>query len=211
MRRILNGLGEANTTPTSGEKYLMERGDSRITDLAAYAANSKWRADSQAAGVKNSAAIKGQKIMAPDAIDRFKMQAVYRMAILKVMRENNIDLFVHPSVGVPQWKIGIDREPTINDRIAAGPSITDLLGVPEVTIPAGYSDIVYDPTYELRADKKGYTLVTGKVKSIMKTPMPFSINFWGGPGDEPTLLKAASAYEVSTKHRKAPAAFGPLK
>lgn len=131
MRRILNGLGEANTTPTSAEKYLMERGDTRITDLASYAANSKWRADSQAAGAKNSGVVNAQAILAPEGLDRFKMREVYRMAILKVMRENNIDLFVHPSVGVPQWKIGIDREPTINDRIAAGPSITDLWVCPK--------------------------------------------------------------------------------
>ena len=35
------------------------------------------------------------------------------------MLENDIDLFVHPNVGVPQWKIGIDREPTVNGRAAA--------------------------------------------------------------------------------------------
>lgn len=83
--------------------------------------------------------------------------------------------------------------------------------MPEVTIPAGYNDIVYEPRYVLRDDKKGYTLVTGSEKSVMAHPMPFSINFWGGPGDEPTLLRAASAYEVTTRHRVPPAAFGPLK
>ncbi|MEJ1963860.1 MAG: hypothetical protein WDO56_20815 [Gammaproteobacteria bacterium] len=83
---------------------------------------------------------------------------------------------------MPQWKIGIDREPTVNDRAGAGPSITDLLGVPEITVPAGYNDIVYDPQYELSADKKTYTLMTGKVRSMLRHPMPFSINFWAGPG-----------------------------
>lgn len=149
-------------------------------------------------------------IAEPEGIDRVKMQTVFRMAMLKVMRENDLDLFVHPNMSVPQWKIGIDREPTLNDRIAAGPSITDLLGVPEITIPAGFNDIVYNPEFVLNEDKKGYTLVTGKVESIMAHPMPFSINFWGGPGDEPTLLKAASAYEVATKHRVPPPAFGPV-
>jgi Asp-tRNA(Asn)/Glu-tRNA(Gln) amidotransferase A subunit family amidase len=131
--------------------------------------------------------------------------------MLKVMRENQIDLFVHPNMSVPQWKIGIDREPTANDRLAAGPSITDLLGVPEITIPAGFNDIVYEPQYVLNDDKKSYSLVTGKTQSLMTQSMPFSINFWAGPGDEPTLLKAASAYEVVTRHRVPPPAFGPLK
>jgi amidase len=126
------------------------------------------------------------------------------------MQENHIDVFVHPSVGVPQWKIGIDREPTIAGRSAAGPSITDLLGVPEITIPAGFNQVVYDPQYVLSADKKSYTLVAGTVRSMLPHPMPFSINFWAGPGDEPTVLKVASAYETATKHRVPPPGFGAL-
>jgi amidase len=211
MRRILNGLGETNITAFSAEKYLLERGDARITDLASYAANSKWRANSQAVGTHNAAKNNTHGIPAPEGIDRIKMQYVFRLAMLKVMRENQIDLFVHPNMSVPQWKIGIDREPTANDRLAAGPSITDLLGVPEITIPAGFNDIVYEPQYVLNDDKKSYSLVTGKTQSLMTQPMPFSINFWAGPGDEPTLLKAASAYEVVTRHRVPPPAFGPLK
>jgi Asp-tRNA(Asn)/Glu-tRNA(Gln) amidotransferase A subunit family amidase len=209
MRRILSGMGETNITAFSAEKYLIERGDSRITDLASYAAHSKWRADSQAVGVKN-AAQNDKNVVALQGIDRIKMQTVFRMAMIKVMQENKIDLFVHPSVGVPQWKIGIDREPTVNGRLAAGPSITDLVGVPELTIPAGFNQVVYEPQYVLNEDKKGYTLVTGKTESLMSQPMPFSINFWAGPGDEPVLVKAASAYEVATQHRVPPAAFGPL-
>jgi Asp-tRNA(Asn)/Glu-tRNA(Gln) amidotransferase A subunit family amidase len=188
----------------------MERGDSRITDIASYAANSKWRADSQATGVQNAGMASLQDILSVDGIDRIKMQYVFRLAILKVMHENQIDAFVHPSVGVPQWKIGIDREPTIDGRLAAGPSVTDLLGVPELTIPAGFNQIVYEPRYVLNDDKNDYTLVTGDTQSMMAQPMPFSINFWAGPGDEPTLVKAASAYEVATKHRVPPAAFGAL-
>jgi len=41
--------------------------------------------------------------------------------------------------------------------------------------------------------------------------MPFSINFWAGPGDEPKVLKAASNYEVATKHRAAPTAFKAVR
>lgn len=211
MRRIIDKLDNTDRNVYMIARYLMERGDTRIVDWASYAANSKWRSESQAVGAKNAALANVQDIRATEGIDRIKMQTVFRMAIIKTMRENKIDLFVHPSIGVPQWKIGIDREPVINSRTGAGPSITDLLGVPEVTIPAGFNQIVYEPAYVLNEDKKGYTLVTGKTQSMMKHPMPFSINFWAGPGDEPTVLKAASAYEVATKHRIPPAAFGPVK
>jgi Asp-tRNA(Asn)/Glu-tRNA(Gln) amidotransferase A subunit family amidase len=210
MRRILDELDNADRNAFMIAKYLLERGDTRVKDWASYAANSKWASDAQAVGAQNAAIKNVQDLRATAGVDRVKMQAVFRQAVLKVMHENKIDLFVHPNVGVPQWKIGIDREPTANGRSAAGPSITDLLGVPEVTVPAGYNDIVYDPQYVLKADKKGYTLVTGSVQSTLPHAMPFSINFWAGPGDEPTVLKIASAYEAATKHRKAPPAFGPV-
>jgi len=211
MRRILSGLDNTNRTAFSAAKYLMERGDERIVDWESYAVNSKWRANSQAVGARNAAMNNVQDIRATQGIDRIKMQYVFRLAMIKVMRENQIDLFVHPNMGVPQWKIGIDREPVINGRTGAGPSITDLLGVPEITVPAGFNQIEYEPQYVLNDDKKGYTLVTGKTQSLMSQPMPISINFWAGPGDEPTVLKAASAYEAATRHRVPPPAFGVLK
>jgi amidase len=210
MRRILGDLDNTDRESFMLSKYLIERGDARITDWASYSANSKWWSESNAVGGQNAATNSKQDIRATDGVDRVKMQSVFRMAVLKVMYENRIDLFVHPNVGVPQWKIGIDREPTIADRAAAGPSITDLLGVPEITVPAGFNQIVYDPKYVLSADKKSYKLVAGTEQSTMQ-PLPFSINFWAGPGDEAKVLKAASNYEVATKHRVAPAAFGPVR
>ncbi len=211
MRRILDGLDNTNRDAFSMARYLLERGDAKITDWAAYAANSKWRSEEQAVASANAATQNIQDIRATRGIDRVKMQTVFRLAITKVMRENHIDVFVHPNVGLPQWKIGTDREPTVDGRAAAGPSITDLLGSPEITVPAGFNQVVYDPHYELSADKKSYALVTGKERAMMNHPMPFSIAFWAGAGDEPSVLKAASAYEAATKHRMPPAGFGPVK
>jgi amidase len=211
MRRVLEGLDDSDRAAFMVSKYLMERGDERIRDWAAYAANSKWRADVQAVGARNAVAAMDDLLARPaQGVDRLKMQTVMRMVVQKVMQENGIDLFVHPNVGLPQWKIGFDREPTVNGRAAAGPSITDLLGTPEITVPAGYNSIVYDPQYELTPDKKNYVLLTGKVQSTLPHPMPFSINFWAAPGDEPVVLKAASNYEAATKHRVPPPAFGPV-
>jgi len=210
MRRILGEMDNTDRESFMVDKYLMERGDARVTDWRSYAANSKWSSETQAVGARNSVDSR-QDIRATSGVDRVKMQSVLRMAMLKVMYQNRIDVFVHPNVGVPQWKIGVDREPTIADRIAAGPSITDLLGVPEITVPAGFNQVVYDPAYVLSADKKSYKLVTGVVQSKLPQPMPFSINFWAGPGDEAQVLKTASNYEAATKHRTAPPAFGALR
>ena len=53
-------------------------------------------------------------------------------------------------------------------------------------------------------------LVTGKVASKLPHPMPIALSFWAGPGDEPVLIKMASAYESATHHRTPPPAFGPV-
>ena len=34
--------------------------------------------------------------------------------------------------------------------------------------------------------------------------------FWSGPGSDAAVIKAASAYEAATHHRKPPPAFGPV-
>jgi hypothetical protein len=36
--------------------------------------------------------------------------------------------------------------------------------------------------------------------------LPISLSFWAKPGEEGTILKAASAYEAATKHRRPPSA-----
>jgi Asp-tRNA(Asn)/Glu-tRNA(Gln) amidotransferase A subunit family amidase len=40
--------------------------------------------------------------------------------------------------------------------------------------------------------------------------MPISMMLWAGPGSDSTVIKAASAYEAATHHRKPPPKFGPL-
>ena len=62
----------------------------------------------------------------------------------------------------------------------------------------------------LTEDGKRYEAVTGTVESRMQYPMPISMMVWGGPGNEPALIRIASAYEAATHHRKPPPAFGPL-
>ena len=77
-------------------------------------------------------------------------------------------------------------------------------------MPAGFNDVVYEPHFVLSDDKKSYTGVAGTAASKLPHPLPISIEYWAGPGDEPVMLKVASAYEAATHHRKPPAAFPAL-
>lgn len=211
LRRILSGLDDGGRNAFMIARYLALRGDPRITDMAAYAANSKWKTADNAVGAQNFAAANQQDTRSTKGLDRVKMHTLFRYAMLKFMRENHIDVFVHPNLTIPPGKTGGAQEPSVAGRAASGFAITDLLGVPEVIVPAGFNDVVYEPQFVLSEDKKSYTATAGSVASKLALPMPISIEYWAGPGDEPVVLKVASAYEAATHHRKPPPGFAPLK
>ena len=81
---------------------------------------------------------------------------------------------------------------------------------PEIVVPAGFNQIVYEPQFGLNSARDNYSQVGGTEQALLETPLPISMMFWAGPGEESTVLKVASAYEAATKHRIPPPDFGPL-
>jgi len=132
--------------------------------------------------------------------------------VLKTMYENKIDVFMAPENTLPPRKIGGPTDATVNRRSGVGVSstFTALVGIPEVTLPAGYNSVVYEPRFVLNADGTAYEDTSGTEASQLPVPMPVGVTFWAGPGDEPTMLKVASTYESATKYRMPPSDFGPL-
>jgi len=129
------------------------------------------------------------------------------------MYENKIDVFVNPEQTTPPYLLGGALEPELNGRGTQSccQRFTALLGSPEADVPAGYVTTTYDPKYVLTADKMDYMAVTGDVASKLPYPMPISLMFWGGPGTDSDVIKAASAYEAATHHRVPPTMYAPLK
>ncbi len=210
LRRISRGLDNFKS-PFTVNKYLRERGDERIKDWASWVANAKWENDAQRAGSEN--AVNLQDIRARTGMMSFlKMQAVIRLVVLKVMHENDIDVFVNPENTIPHNKLGGPSEPGINNRNSGSccGQFTALIGGPEIDVPAGYVQTVYEPQWVLSSDKTSYNSVTGSVQSQLPHPMPISMMLWAGPGSDPAVIKTASAYEAATHHRVPPPAFGPL-
>jgi amidase len=209
LRRISKGLTNPRGTFVIN-RYLAQRGDARVKDWASWVANAKFENDEQRAGAANAV---GKQDLRPDpnGISYLKMQSALRMVILKVMYENGIDVFVNPEQTTAPYKLGYAGEPEVNDRsqISCCTAFTALGGMPEMEVPAGFTTISYDSQYELNADRTDYLEVTGTVESKMP-PMPISMMFWSGPGSDAAVIKAGSAYESATHHRKPPPAFGPL-
>ena len=183
-----------------------------MKDWASWVANAKFKTDEDLARATNAVTDQDPR-SDPNGISYLKMQSVMRMVILKVMYENNIDVFVNPEQTTAPYLLGSAPEPEVNNRpsLSCCGAFTALLGAPEAEIPAGYSKIAYDPKYVLSADKKSYIAVTGSVKTEIPHPMPVSLMVWSGPGSDSDVIKVASAYEAATHHRVPPAAFGPLR
>ncbi len=71
-------------------------------------------------------------------------------------------------------------------------------GFPTMNVPAGFTSHVFDRDAD------------GELVGPVPATLPVSITFAGPHFGEPTLIKIASAYEVSTKHRTPPPDFGLL-
>jgi hypothetical protein len=210
LRRLTENLDNSKS-PFTVNKYLMERGDTRVYNWETFVANSSFQDDAHRAGSIN--AINQQDLRGrPGQISYLKMQKALRLIVLKVMYENDVDAFVNPEVALPHFKLGGPSEPGVDNRDTNSccGTFTALLGGPEIDVPAGYNQIVYEPQYQLSEDKTRYISVTGTERSLLPVPMPISMMIWSGPGEDATILKIASAYESATHHRVPPPDFGPL-
>ncbi len=192
------------------EQYLIRRGDARITDWTALNANTKNYNEAHMVAMENTG--NELDIASRGITQRMKMRDVMRMVVDKVMRENNIDVFVNPTITVPPAMHGGASQPQVNNRPTGRFPLSADLGLPEITVPAGFQSVIYEPKLELNEKQDNYRSVANNTEqTTMKHPMPYGISFWAGPGDEPIVIEVASIYEQATKHRMAPPAFGPVK
>jgi Asp-tRNA(Asn)/Glu-tRNA(Gln) amidotransferase A subunit family amidase len=210
LRTISSGLDNFKS-PFTVNKYLRMRGDRRVVDWASFVANSRFQSDEHRAGSVNAIGIQDLRPEEGE-MSYLEMRIVLQHVVQKVMLENDIDVFVNPENTLPPPKIGGPAEPAVRNRGSASccQAFTALLGGPEIDVPAGYTQVAYEPQYELSADGKSYRSVTGAAESRLPYPMPISLMVWAGPGSDPEVIKVASAYEAATGHRVPPPEFGPV-
>ena len=210
LRRIASGFPNALIVKYGVEQYLLDRGDERVTDWESLFANTLWRDDANRQNGENW--LSSDTVVSDGKSERILMRFAAELVLLNVMRENNIDVFVAPENTLPQRLIGGPSEPNVKGRGGSGATQTHtaLLGIPEIVVPAGFNQIVFEPEFALNAVKTRYISISGTEESLLPNPLPISIMFWAGPGDEPTLIMVASAYEAATQHRIPPPDFPPL-
>ena len=198
--------GHCSHVSFSIERYLIDRGDAKIKTWADWVANADFVDEEGRAGAVNWLHYDGYTD--PGKADRLLRSYVGRMALERMMRENGIDAFVHPENTVPTPKI---QGPNVGTYSLDG--ITPFFQIPRVVVPAGTTDVIYEPQYALNDDRTDYVSVLppGTPQSKLPHPMPISITFFAGQGAEPVLIKVGTAYESATHHRFPPPDFGPVR
>jgi len=205
IRQLVRNLGSTRAGHFTNAVYLADRGDTTVNDWESFVANAKWFSDRRRVTAETSVGLQDIRSDGKDA--RMKMDVVLNLIVNRVMLENDIDAFVQVRTTLPPNRIGGPNEPSISAGRAG--SITDRANLPEIIIPGGFNDIVYEALYALNDDKDEYIRVSGTVQSVVDNPAPMGMMFWGAKGTEPVLIKIASAYEAASQHRIPPPDFPP--
>ena len=180
----------------------------RIKNWAAWVANAKFRED-DVARRRGELGRTARITTRAGKADRLARSYVARMALLRVMHENDIDAFVHAENTVPTPKI---QGPNVGTISLDG--ITPFFQIPRIAVPAGVTDVIYEPAVraERGQDRLRLGAAAGRAEDAScRTRCRSRITFFAGQGEEPTLIKVGTAYETATHHRLAPPMFGPVK
>jgi len=143
--------------------------------------------------------------------ERAKLHDLLPRLDLKIMMENKLDLLVRLHTSLPPGKIGSANQPQPEGDQRGETAMGPNGGLSEVQVPAGFVRTVYDPQLALSKDKKRYVGTNNNSPTELPAPgLPFSLVFRADTGQEPILIKVASAYEAAARRRIPPPAFGPL-
>jgi hypothetical protein len=132
-------------------RYLIARGDTRVTSWAKWVENAKFKTSESEAGARNW--IVFNEHTAPGKAERLARSQVARMALQRVLYENKIDAFVHPENTVPNR-----RFKARTSARSASTAITPFFPrFPRVVVPAGVTDCRHtNPCMHSTEDKTDY-------------------------------------------------------
>jgi amidase len=191
--------------PASGEltyvlgRYLEGRGDTNIQTINDLATKSTFWVDpnfgtSQQSSLASTATVTVLNTAAKE-VRRFTLKQI----VLQELGKNNIDVLIAPTTTIPPYVLIDATEPTVHNRPNNGYSTLGANGIPELTVPAGFTTVSYDRS---RADPNNPVKVSAT--------LPFGILLQGAPFSEPVLLQVGEAFEKATHARVPPALFPPL-
>lgn len=197
------GDGDVGGGKYNMETYLRERGDANIRTYRDLAEKANFWDDphfgDRRRNLMNSDSARTMAI-GNSLQDRFTIRTI----VHAVFAQHDLDAVIYPTGNVPPPILTNRDEPGRNDRPAGVWTFINSRGFPAMTVPAGFTTLVYDRVRD--TTQPDSTRLTGPVPARL----PVGIDFLGLPFGEPMLLRIASAYEARTRHRTPPPGFGPL-
>jgi Asp-tRNA(Asn)/Glu-tRNA(Gln) amidotransferase A subunit family amidase len=141
----------------------------------------------------------------------FRMQAI-REIVARILADNNLDALVYPYETIPSPILAGTSESiawlSYDGRPNRGYNgFTDTSGLPDIGVPAGFTEVVYDRTTRGEPSEE---LALNPPAVRREVSLPFGVQFLGRPWSEPVLLEIASAYEKARGARIPPPDFDPL-
>jgi Asp-tRNA(Asn)/Glu-tRNA(Gln) amidotransferase A subunit family amidase len=145
-----------------------------------------------------------------EATHLFRSQLI-REVVARILADYDLDALVYPYETIPSKILTGTAESigwlTYDGRPNRGyNAFTDVSGLPDVGVPAGFTRVVYDRT--TRGSSEALALDPPAVRREVR--LPFSVQFLGRPWSEPVLLEIAAAYEAARGPRVPPPGFGPV-
>ena len=141
-----------------------------------------------------------------DMADRMLQRFAFQQVVMSCMADLDLDAFVYPTNNIPPEKIQAPEEPAVNGRNQAHWVVLGQHGFPAITVPAGFTTMIYDRVPDPASPDRTGTRMVGPLAARL----PVGVDFAARPFGEPTLIRIASAYEKLTRHREPPSEFRSL-
>jgi Asp-tRNA(Asn)/Glu-tRNA(Gln) amidotransferase A subunit family amidase len=205
-------------------KYLRERGDANIqtvVDLRDFVTPcGQFEFENGLCGKariqvddENPPSDTGTSLDTPGEVGHVVRQQALREIVLHVMAANDLDALVYPHSVIPPGPTnspGFGNPRGIENRGSVN-AFTDVSGLPDMVVPAGFTQVVYDSvdcstpgSFPEVGAQEGQCLLERQLS------LPFGLCFHGRPFSEAVLFEIVSAFEHVTDHRLPPPGFGPL-
>jgi Asp-tRNA(Asn)/Glu-tRNA(Gln) amidotransferase A subunit family amidase len=201
-------------------RYLKQRGDANITSIDDLLTKARFFSDPNFGNRKASIETQNKGMVLDTAV-RMQRRFAVQQIVFACMADLKLDAVVYPTNNLPAPKLGAPQEPNVNGRNAVW-SFLGGQGFPTITVPAGFTTVVYDrvadptqPPPPPPADGEtggagGLPRIGTRLVGPTPAKLPVGLDILGRPFTEPLMLRIASAFEAATHHRTPPPDFGPV-